>query len=439
MPNFSLPDTVFEQAAQAYPTPFHLYDEGGIRRTARALNQAFAWCPDFKEYFAVKALPNPAILRILRQEGCGVDCSSATELTLAQACGFHGTEIMFSANAMPPEEFTQARALDAYINLDDITHIDVLRDHGGIPACVCCRYNPGGDFTIGNTIMGNPGDAKYGFTYAQLEEGLARLKELGVKSFGLHAFLSSNTIDNAYYPTLAELLFDAGRRLMDKVGLPLAFINLSGGVGIPYRPEQPAPDIAAIGEGVRLAYEKVFTANGVQGVAIKTELGRYMTGPHGWLVTHATSHKDTYKHYIGLDACAANLMRPAMYGAYHHITVVGKERRPLRSPLRRHRQPVRKQRQVCHRPDAAQDRHGRYCGHPRHRRPRLLHGLQLQRPPALRGGTATGRTAPSSSSAGQKPPGTILPPWILTPAPSSWDCNPRKSTPDANTSGVCFC
>ena len=324
MPNFSLPDTVFEQAAQAYPTPFHLYDEGGIRRTARALNQAFAWCPDFKEYFAVKALPNPAILRILRQEGCGVDCSSATELTLAQACGFHGTEIMFSANAMPPEEFTQARALDAYINLDDITHIDLLRDHGGIPSCVCCRYNPGGDFTIGNTIMGNPGDAKYGFTYAQLEEGLARLKELGVKSFGLHAFLSSNTIDNAYYPTLAELLFEVGRKLMDKVGLPLAFINLSGGVGIPYRPEQPAPDIAAIGEGVRLAYEKVFTANGVQGVAIKTELGRYMTGPHGWLVTHATSHKDTYKHYIGLDACAANLMRPAMYGAYHHITVVGK-------------------------------------------------------------------------------------------------------------------
>ena len=205
MPNFSLPDTVFEQAAQAYPTPFHLYDEGGIRRTARALNQAFAWCPDFKEYFAVKALPNPAILRILRQEGCGVDCSSATELTLAQACGFHGTEIMFSANAMPPEEFTQARALDAYINLDDITHIDLLRDHGGIPSCVCCRYNPGGDFTIGNTIMGNPGDAKYGFTYVQLEEGLARLKELGVKSFGLHAFLSSNTIDNAYYHTQAEV------------------------------------------------------------------------------------------------------------------------------------------------------------------------------------------------------------------------------------------
>ena len=236
MPNFSLSDTVFEQAAQAYPTPFHLYDEGGIRRTARALNQAFAWCPDFKEYFAVKALPNPAILRILRQEGCGVDCSSATELTLAQACGFHGTEIMFSANAMPPEEFTQARALDAYINLDDITHIDLLRDHGGIPSCVCCRYNPGGDFTIGNTIMGNPGDAKYGFTYAQLEEGLARLKELGVKSFGLHAFLSSNTIDNAYYPTLAELLFEVGRKLMDKVGLPLAFINLSGGVGIPSRP-----------------------------------------------------------------------------------------------------------------------------------------------------------------------------------------------------------
>lgn len=324
MPNFSLPDAVFARAAQEFPTPFHLYDEGGIRRTARALNNAFAWCEDFQEYFAVKALPNPAILRILREESCGVDCSSATELTLASACGFQGREIMFSANAMPPEEFAQARALGAYINLDDITHIDMLRTHGGVPECVCCRYNPGGDFTIGTTIMGNPGEAKYGFTYAQLEAGLQQLKELGVKRFGLHAFLSSNTIDNAYYPTLAELLFETGCKLMDTVGLPLAFVNLSGGVGIPYRPEDPAPDIAAIGEGVRLAYEKVFTRRGISGVAIKTELGRYMTGSNGWLLAHATSHKDTYKHYIGLDASAVNLMRPAMYGAYHHITVVGK-------------------------------------------------------------------------------------------------------------------
>ena len=324
MPNFTLPDAVFFQAAAAFPTPFHLYDEGGIRRTARALRQAFAWCEDFQEYFAVKALPNPAILRILRQEGCGVDCSSATELTLAKACGFHGTEIMFSANAMPPEELGMARALGAYINLDDITHIELLRTHGGVPECVCCRYNPGGDFSIGNAIMGSPGEAKYGFTYPQLEEGLAQLKALGMKRFGLHAFLSSNTLDNAYYPVLARLLFETGRRLMDKVGLPLAFVNLSGGVGIPYRPEEQAADIAAIGEGVRQAYDSALTQAGIRGVAIKTELGRYVTGPNGWLLAHATTRKDTYKHYIGLDACAANLMRPAMYGAYHHITVAGK-------------------------------------------------------------------------------------------------------------------
>ena len=228
MPNFSLPDTVFEQAVQAYPTPFHLYDEGGIRRTARALNQAFAWCPDFKEYFAVKALPNPAILRILRQEGCGVDCSSATELTLAQACGFHGTEVMFSANAMPPEEFTQARALDAYINLDDITHIDLLRDHGGIPSCVCCRYNPGGDFTIGNTIMGNPGDAKYGFTYAQLEEGLARLQVLAdtyLENGGMQLQLS--IADTAVLRQAQEHPENYGDLLVRITGYSAIFVDMS--------------------------------------------------------------------------------------------------------------------------------------------------------------------------------------------------------------------
>ena len=321
MPNFNLTDDVFEAAAKAFPTPFHLYDENGIRARARALNQAFAWCKDFKEYFAVKALPNPAILQILREEGCGVDCSSETELLLAERVGFHGNEIMFSANAMPYEEFDHARALDAIVNLDDITHIDILKEHGGIPECICCRYNPGGDFTIGTAIMGNPGDAKYGFTPAQLEEGLIRLKALGAKRFGLHAFLSSNNTDTAYYPTLAAILFRVGRDMAEKTGLPLAFINLSGGVGIPYRPDQEATDIMAVGEGVRKAYEEVFPEGGV---AIKTELGRWMTGPEGWLVTHAMHRKDTYKHYIGVDACAANLMRPAMYGAYHHITVCGK-------------------------------------------------------------------------------------------------------------------
>lgn len=325
MPNFSLKDSVFEGAAQSFATPFHLYDEAGIRQRARALNKAFAWCGDFQEYFAVKALPNPAILRILKEEGCGVDCSSETELTLAEACGFSGRDVMFSANAMPPQEFDHARAMGAFVNLDDITHIDVLRQHGGIPETICCRYNPGGDFSIGTTIMGNPGDAKYGFTYPQLQEGLKRLKALGAKRFGLHAFLSSNTVDNGYYPTLAKILFACGRDLAAETGLTLAFINLSGGVGIPYRPDQERTDIDAVGEGVRQAYEAVFPQGGV---AIKTELGRWMTGPMGWLVTHAIHHKDTYKHYIGVDASAVNLMRPAMYGAYHHITVCGKGEAP---------------------------------------------------------------------------------------------------------------
>ena len=321
MPNFSLEDRVFEEAAAAFPTPFHLYDEAGIRKNARALNEAFAWCGDFQEYFAVKALPNPAILRILKEEGCGVDCSSETELTLADACGFSGRDVMFSANAMPDEEFDHARAMDAYINLDDISHIDILAKHGGIPETVCCRYNPGGDFKIDNAIMGNPGESKYGFTYPQLQEGLKRLKALGVRRFGLHAFLSSNTVDNGYYPTLAKILFTCGRELQEETGLTLAFINLSGGVGIPYLPEQEKTDIRLVGEGVRKAYEAIFPQGGV---AIKTELGRWMTGPMGWLVTRATHHKDTYRHYIGVDACAVNLMRPAMYGAYHHITVCGK-------------------------------------------------------------------------------------------------------------------
>ena len=321
MPNFSLEDRVFEEAAEAFPTPFHLYDEAGIRENARALKAAFAWCEDFQEYFAVKALPNPAILRILKEEGCGVDCSSDTELTLAAACGFSGRDVMFSANAMPDEEFDHARAMDAYINLDDISHIDILAKHGGIPETVCCRYNPGGDFMIGNAIMGNPGESKYGFTFEQLREGFKRLKALGARRFGLHAFLSSNTVDNGYYPTLAKILFTCGRELAEETGLTLAFINLSGGVGIPYLPDQEKTDIRLVGEGVRRAYEAIFPEGGV---AIKTELGRWMTGPMGWLVTRATHHKDTYRHYIGVDACAVNLMRPAMYGAYHHITVCGK-------------------------------------------------------------------------------------------------------------------
>ncbi len=325
MPNFSLPDSVFTRAAEQFPTPFHLYDEQGIRENARLLNKAFAWCPSFREYFAVKALPNPAILRILKEEGCGLDCSSATELTLAKACGFSGEEVILSANAMPPEEFAQARALGAFINLDDISDIDLLRDNGGIPETVCLRYNPGGQFSIGNTIMGNPGEAKYGMTDAQLPEALARLAGLGAKAFGLHAFLSSNTTDENYFPALASTLFRLGKKLAGETGLRFAFADLSGGVGIPYRPEQKKTDILAVGEGVRRAYEEVFPEGGV---GIKTELGRWMTGPFGWLVTRAVHEKKIYRDYIGVDASAVNLIRPAMYGAYHHITVCGKRDMP---------------------------------------------------------------------------------------------------------------
>ena len=328
MPNFTLNDSVFTAACRQYSTPFHLYDERGIRQTARRLKAAFAWNPDFREYFAVKALPTPAILRILGEEGCGLDCASDTELRMADACGFAGDGIMFSANDVPPDEFALARRLGATVNLDDITHVEELRQNGGIPETVCLRFNPGGHFRVGNAIMGDPGDAKYGMTRPQLSEALAVLKGYGAKRFGLHAFLSSNTTDENYYPALAKLLFDTGRELVEETGLTLAFVNLSGGIGVPYRPEELQADIEAIGEGVRLAYEAAFRGTGIANVAVKTELGRYMTAPHGWLTTHVTHEKRIHKHYLGLDASACDLMRPAMYGAYHHITVVGKEHLP---------------------------------------------------------------------------------------------------------------
>lgn len=328
MPNFSLPDDVFQEAAKNYRTPFHLYDEKGIRETVRALKTAFAWAEDFREYFAVKALPTPAILRILQEEGCGLDCASLTELMLAQALGFSGNEIMFSANNVPPEEFILARQLGAIINLDDITHIHLLRDSGSIPEEICLRFNPGGTFAVGNDIMGDPGNAKYGMTRPQLSQALMELKAEGVVRFGLHAFLSSNTTDTAYYPSLARLLMETGRDLAEETGLTLSFLNLSGGIGIPYLPGEPSADLTAIGRGVQQAYQEILINRGLHGVAIKTELGRYMTGPHGWLVTHITHEKNIYKHYLGVDASACDLMRPAMYGAYHHITLPGKEHLP---------------------------------------------------------------------------------------------------------------
>lgn len=324
MPNFSLPDSVFEAAAASFPTPFHLYDENGIRNCAGKMYQAFDWAPDFKEYFAVKALPNPRILEILRAEHCGADCSSLCELLMAEKVGFSGDEIMFSANAMPPEEYALARKMNAYINLDDITDIDTLAACGTMPETVCVRFNPGGNFTLGNGVMGSPGDAKYGWTRDQLSVGLPRLKALGVKRFALHAFLASNTTENTYYPTLAGILFRLGRELEKQTGLELAFVNLSGGVGIPYRPDEKETDILLVGREVKKQYESILGKPSDARVSVKTELGRFMTGPYGWLVTHAIHEKKIYKNYIGVDACASNLMRPAMYGAYHHIHVAGK-------------------------------------------------------------------------------------------------------------------
>ena len=324
MPNFRLPDEVFEEAARRFPTPFHLYDEQGILDTARKLNAAFAWAPHFQEYFAVKALPNPAVLKLYHEAGCGLDCSSECELLLAEMAGFSGEDIMFSANAMPPEEFAHARKLNAIVNLDDLTDIDILEKNGGVPETVCVRYNPGGNFTLGNAIMGEPGESKYGWTKEQMRIGLPRLKALGAKKFGLHAFLASSTMDNSYYPRLAGILFDLGAEMEKATGLTLSFINLSGGIGIPYRPEEKAPDIDSVGQGVREEYERAFGDPEKGRVGIKAELGRYMTGPHGWLVTRAVHEKKIYKDYIGVDACASNLMRPAMYGAYHHIHVCGK-------------------------------------------------------------------------------------------------------------------
>ena len=314
-----------KEIVKTYPTPFHIYDEKGIRENARNLKKAFSWNKGFKEYFAVKATPNPYILKILKEEDCGTDCSSLTELMMSEACGITGENIMFSSNVTPAEEYVKARELGAIINLDDITHIDFLKECAGIPEKISCRYNPGGVFKVSNDIMDNPNDAKYGMTKAQMFEAFSRLKELGVKEFGIHSFLVSNTVTNDYYPMLATELFKLAAELKEKCGVHINFINLSGGVGVPYKPEQEPNDIFVIGEGVRKAFEEILVPNGMGDVNIFTELGRFMLAPYGHLVTKAIHEKHIYKEYIGVDACAANLMRPAMYGAYHHITVLGKE------------------------------------------------------------------------------------------------------------------
>ena len=317
------------EIAKTYPTPFHLYDEKGIRENARAVKEAFAWNPGFKDYFAVKATPNPFLIDILREYGCGCDCSSLTELMLSKAMGVTGSDIMFSSNDTPAEEYAYAAKVGAIINLDDITHIEfVEKILGKLPETMSCRYNPGGVFQMSNGIMDNPGDAKYGFTTEQMFEGYRILKEKGVKHFGMHAFLASNTVTNEYYPMLAKQLFELAVKLEKETGADISFINLSGGVGIPYLPDQEPNDIRKIGEEVRKVYEEVLIPAGMGDVAIYTEMGRFMMGPYGQLVTRAIHEKHTHKEYIGVDACAVNLMRPAMYGAYHHITVLGKEEAP---------------------------------------------------------------------------------------------------------------
>ena len=317
-----------EEITKTYPTPFHIYDEKGIRENARRLKAAFSWNEGYREYFAVKATPNPFILKILQEEGCGVDCSSLTELMMSEKCGFSGSDIMFSSNVTPAEEYVKAKELGAFINLDDITHIDFLKDCAGIPETICCRYNPGGVFQLGTDIMDNPGDAKYGMTHEQIIEAFKILKSKGVKHFGIHSFLASNTVTNEYYPTLAKILFELAVELKEKTGADIKFINLSGGIGVDYKPEQEKNDISIIGANVHKVYDEVLKPAGMDDIAIYTELGRFMLAPYGCLVTKAIHEKHTHKEYIGVDACAVNLMRPAIYGAYHHITVAGKENAP---------------------------------------------------------------------------------------------------------------
>ena len=303
-----------------FPTPFHLYDEKGIRERARALHEGFSWNPGFKEYFAVKATPNPAILKILKEEGCGVDCASYVELLMSQKLGFAGQDIMFSSNNTPAEEFQFARDLGATINLDAYEDVDFLKEAAGIPKVISCRYNPGGVFELGTSIMDNPEEAKFGMTKDQLIQAFKELKELGAEKFGIHALLASNTVSNDYYPELAHQLFELAVEVVAETGVELDFINLSGGVGINYQPDGEENDIAVIGQGVRQAYEAILTPAGLGQVKIYTELGRFMLAPYGLLVTKVTHKKQTYRTYLGVDASAVNLLRPAMYGSYHHIT-----------------------------------------------------------------------------------------------------------------------
>ncbi|WP_161978789.1 diaminopimelate decarboxylase [Streptococcus sp. S784/96/1] len=307
-----------ETITAQFPTPFHLYDEKGIREKARALNKAFAWNKGFKEYFAVKATPTPAILKILQEENCGVDCATEVELLMSRKLGF--TDIMFSSNNTPAREYAYAREIGATINLDAYEMIAFLKETAGLPETVSLRYNPGGVFALGTEIMDNPEESKFGMTHDQLIQGFKDLEAYGVKEFGIHSFLASNTVTNDYYPELARQLFTLAVEIKEKTGVELSFINLSGGIGVNYRPEEVANDIDIIGKGVHEVFDEVLIPAGLGHIKIFTELGRFMLAPHGLLVTKVLHRKKTYRDYVGVDASAVNLLRPAMYGSYHHIT-----------------------------------------------------------------------------------------------------------------------
>ena len=313
-----------EEISSRFPTPFHIYDEKAIRENARELNKAFAWNEGFKEYFAVKATPNPFLMKILKSEDFGTDCSSLPELLLSEKVGIVGTEIMFSSNDTPAYEFQKARQLNAVINLDDISHIQFLEKNGGIPEIISVRYNPGKQ-REGSFIMGSPENAKYGFTKEQIFSGLETLRKKGSRRFGVHTFIASNELNPDYFVETAEMLFELALEIRDRLQIGLSFVNLSGGIGIPYKPEQKKVDLAYIGEEIRKKYQDRIAGNGLHPLAIYMECGRAITGPYGYLVSRVLHKKEIYKTHIGLDANMAHLMRPGMYDAYHHITVAGKE------------------------------------------------------------------------------------------------------------------
>ena len=323
-----LSEAQLREVIKQFPTPFHIYDEAAIRQNVRNLIAAFAWAPAFKEYFAVKATPNPTLLKVLREEGVGADCSSLAELILAERSGIVGEEIMFSSNDTPAEDFKKARQLGAIINLDDISHIDFLEKQAGIPEVISFRYNPGPLMASGNTIIGFPEDAKYGLTREQIHSAYRIMRDKGVKRFGIHTMVISNELNSDSFVGTANMMFDLIIELSKELGISFEFVNLGGGIGIPYKPEQQPVDLDRVGQGIKQAYEAKIVANGLQPLRIAMECGRMITGPYGYLVSTVLHKKAIYKNYVGLDACMANLMRPALYGSYHHITVAGKEHLP---------------------------------------------------------------------------------------------------------------